>query len=116
MGPMNRIGSVHVHLRSVFSEAVFYCLGEHEMTPEEKKLRQHYDRFEGLADVPAPASSWMAAAIHGVTRLKCANLAIVSTVAVSALAAYKNLSPTTTAYAFIAIAVLGILGCIRESS
>ena len=85
------------------------------MTPEEKKLRQHYERFEGLADVPATAS-WKTAAIHCVTRLKCANLAIVSTVAVSALAAFKSLSPTTTAYAFIAIAVLGILGCIRESS
>jgi hypothetical protein len=85
------------------------------MTPEEK-LRQRYDRLEGLVDVPAPAPSWTTAASHCVTRLKCANLAIVSTVAVSALAAYKSLSPTTTAYAFIAIAVLGILGCIRESS
>ncbi len=113
---MIRIGSVHVCLRSVFSEAVFTVLEKTKMTPEEKKLRQHYDQFEGIADVPVPASSWAAVVIHGVTRLKCANLAIVSTVAVSALAAYKNLSPSTTAYAFIAIAVLGTSGCIRESS
>ncbi|MBR8396636.1 hypothetical protein KDW65_08430 [Burkholderia cenocepacia] len=83
------------------------------MNPEEK-LQQHYDRFDGLVDVPAPAASWKAAAIHCVTRLKCANLAIASTVAVSALAAYKNLPPTTTAQAFIAIAVVGILGPLCE--
>jgi hypothetical protein len=110
---MIRIGSVHVRLRSVFSEAVFTVLENTKMNPEEK-LRQHYDRLEGLVDAPTPANSWTTAAIHCVTRLKCANLAILSAVAVAAMVAYKGLPPTTTVEALLAIVILGVLGNIHE--
>lgn len=83
------------------------------MTPEEKKLRQHYDQFDGLVDVPETAS-WKAAAIHCVTRLRCANLAILSAVAVAAMVAYKGLPSTPTWQTLLAIVVLGSLGIFRE--
>ncbi|MDR0242916.1 MAG: hypothetical protein LBJ65_15070 [Burkholderia sp.] len=83
------------------------------MTPEEKKLQQHYDRFEGLVDAPESAS-WKTAAIHCVTRLKCANLAIVSAVAVAAMVAYKGLPSTPTWQTLLAIVVLGTMGIFRE--
>lgn len=83
------------------------------MTPEEKKLRELYDRFDGLVDAPESAS-WKTAAIHCVTRLKCANLAIVSAVAVAVLAAYKGLPSTPTWQTLLAIVVLGAAGIFRE--
>lgn len=83
------------------------------MPPEEKKLREHYDRFDGLVDVPETAS-WKTAALHCVTRLKCANLAILSAVAVAAIVAYKGLPSTTAGQTLLAIVVLGALGIFRE--
>ncbi|MFM0133335.1 hypothetical protein [Paraburkholderia sediminicola] len=83
------------------------------MNPEEK-LRQHYEQLEGLVDVPGPAASWKMAAIQCVMRLKCANLAILSAVAVAAMVAYKGLPPATTVEALLAIVTLGVLGNVRE--
>jgi hypothetical protein len=82
------------------------------MTPEEK-LRQHYDKFEGLADAPRPAS-WKMTAIQCVARLKCANFAILSAVAVAAMVAYKGLPSTPTWQTLLAIVILGALGTFRE--
>lgn len=97
--------------RSVFSEAAL-CLGEEQVDPE-NELKPYHDRFEDL-DVHEP-STWKATVVSCVMRLKCAKLAIVSTVAVTAMTAYKSLPPTTTAEALIAIVVLGIFGSIHGS-
>ncbi|WP_124596432.1 hypothetical protein [Burkholderia stagnalis] len=83
------------------------------MTPEEKKLQEHYNQFDGLVDVPETAS-WKTAAIHCVTRLKCAPVAILSTVAVAGLVAYKGLPPTPTWQTLLAIVILGSFGIFRE--
>lgn len=84
------------------------------MTPEEKKLRQHYDQLEGLADAPGLAASWKMAAVQCVTRLRCANFAILSAVAVAALVAYKGLPSTSTWQTLLAIVILGAMGIFRE--
>jgi hypothetical protein len=83
------------------------------MTPEDKKLKERYDLFDGLVDVPE-ATSWRTAAIHCVTRLKCANLAILSTLSVAAMVAYKGLPSTPTWQTLLAIVILGVSGNFRE--
>lgn len=84
------------------------------MTPEEKKLRQHYDKLEGLVDAPGLAASWKMAVIQCVTRLKCAHFAILAAVAVAAMVAYKGLPSTPTWQTLLAIVILGALGIFRE--
>jgi hypothetical protein len=84
------------------------------MTPEEKKLRRHYDQLDGLVDAPGPATSWRMTAIQCVARLKCANFAILSAVAVAAMVAYKGLPSITTSQTLLAIVILGAFGTFRE--
>jgi hypothetical protein len=74
----------------------------------ENELKPYHDRYEDL-DVNEP-STWKAATVSCLTKLKRPNLAIVAVIAALAIAAYKNPPTCLSLAAIVAVAVIGVAG------